>query len=112
MRSALAPVITLLSPAIHAVFRLYDAIVPIREFSATLGSAMAKTKTVSVHPQRSSTCSQSGRRSTDPLVHTGRHFGRTVHALSVVHHLLVNGVVRLGELNSGKREDEYKPAYV
>jgi hypothetical protein len=35
---------------------------------------------------------------TDPLVHHGRHFGRTVHALCTVSALLNNGLLRLGEL--------------
>lgn len=35
---------------------------------------------------------------TDPLVHYGRHFGRTVHALCTVHALLTNGIIRMGEL--------------
>jgi hypothetical protein len=35
---------------------------------------------------------------TDPLVHHGRHFGRTVHALCTVNALIVNGMLRMGEL--------------
>ena len=35
---------------------------------------------------------------TDPLVHHGRHFGRTVHALCTVQALLNNGLLRMGEL--------------
>jgi len=35
---------------------------------------------------------------TDPLVHHGRHFGRTVHALCTVSALLNNGILRMGEL--------------
>jgi len=35
---------------------------------------------------------------TDPLVHHGRHFGRTVHALCNIHTLLTNGILRLVEL--------------
>jgi len=34
----------------------------------------------------------------DPLVHHGRHFGRTVHALCTVGALLNNGILRMGEL--------------
>lgn len=34
----------------------------------------------------------------DPLVHHGRHFGRTVHALCCVNALITNGILRLGEL--------------
>jgi hypothetical protein len=35
---------------------------------------------------------------TDPLVHHGRHFGRTVHALFTISTLLTNGLLRMGEL--------------
>jgi hypothetical protein len=35
---------------------------------------------------------------TDPLVHHGRHFGRTVHALCNVNALITNGVLRAVEL--------------
>jgi hypothetical protein len=35
---------------------------------------------------------------TDPLVHHGRHFGRTVHALCTVSALVNNGILRIGEL--------------
>ena len=35
---------------------------------------------------------------TDPLVHHGRHFGHTVHALCTVSTLLNNGILRMGEL--------------
>jgi hypothetical protein len=35
---------------------------------------------------------------TDPLVHHGRHFGRTVHVLCCVHTLLTNGILREVEL--------------
>lgn len=35
---------------------------------------------------------------TDPLVHYGRHFGRTIHALCSVSALLTNGLLRMGEL--------------
>jgi hypothetical protein len=34
----------------------------------------------------------------DPLVHHGRHFGRTVHALCSVYALLTNGLLREVEL--------------
>jgi hypothetical protein len=33
----------------------------------------------------------------DPLVHHGRHFGRTVHALCSLHALITNGLLRDGE---------------
>ena len=35
---------------------------------------------------------------TDPLVHHGRHFGRTVHALCTISALINNGILRMGEL--------------
>jgi hypothetical protein len=34
----------------------------------------------------------------NPLVHHGRHFGRTIHALCSVSALLTNGLLRVGEL--------------
>jgi hypothetical protein len=34
----------------------------------------------------------------DPLVHHGRHFGRTLHAMANVQVLLTNGILRVGEL--------------
>jgi hypothetical protein len=34
----------------------------------------------------------------DPLVHHGRHFGRTLHAMTNVQILLTNGILRMGEL--------------
>ncbi len=37
------------------------------------------------------------RRTTDPLVHHGRHFGRSIHALCNVHALINNGIIRMGE---------------
>ncbi|KAF9473562.1 hypothetical protein BDN70DRAFT_899679 [Pholiota conissans] len=33
----------------------------------------------------------------DPLVHHGRHFGRTIHALCNLHALINNGIIRMGE---------------
>jgi hypothetical protein len=36
-------------------------------------------------------------RAGDPLVHHGRHFGRTVHVMCNVQALICNGVVRMGE---------------
>jgi hypothetical protein len=38
------------------------------------------------------------RNGTDPLVHHGRHFGRTVHALCSVKTLVTNGLIRVDEL--------------
>ena len=35
---------------------------------------------------------------TDPLVHHGRHFGQTIHALCRIHTLLTNGILREVEL--------------
>lgn len=34
----------------------------------------------------------------DPLVSYGRHFGRTVHALTNVKALITNGILRMGDL--------------
>jgi hypothetical protein len=34
----------------------------------------------------------------DPLVHHGRHFSRTLHAMSNVHVLITNGILCMGEL--------------
>ena len=41
---------------------------------------------------------------TDPLVHHGRHFGRTVHGLCMVQTLLHNGLLRMGELADQPKE--------
>ncbi|KAF8219614.1 hypothetical protein L208DRAFT_1338945 [Tricholoma matsutake] len=41
---------------------------------------------------------------TDPLVHHGHHFGRTIHALCHVHTLLMNGILR--EVELADRPDE------
>ncbi|KJA16430.1 hypothetical protein HYPSUDRAFT_107673, partial [Hypholoma sublateritium FD-334 SS-4] len=43
-------------------------------------------------------------RLTDPLVHHGRHFGRTVHALCNVHALVNNGIIRMGERSEEPEE--------
>jgi hypothetical protein len=49
--------------------------------------------------------------STDPLVHYGRHFGRTVHALCTVTTLLNNGLLRMGELLD-QPDDAFTHEYV
>ena len=36
-------------------------------------------------------------RAGDPLVHHGRHFGRTVYAMCSVHALFTSAIVRMGE---------------
>lgn len=41
---------------------------------------------------------------TDPLVHYGRHFGHTVHALCNTHALLTNGILRMADLADGSGE--------
>src|ERR1700683_543289 len=41
---------------------------------------------------------------TDPLVHHGCHFGRTIHALCTVSALLNNGILCLGELSEQPEE--------
>lgn len=48
------------------------------------------------------------RRSTDPLVHHGRHFGRAIHALCNVHALINNGIIRMGE-RSEEPDDAFTP---
>jgi hypothetical protein len=41
---------------------------------------------------------------TDPLIHHGRHFGRTVHALCSIKALITNGLLRMGELEERSEE--------
>jgi len=41
---------------------------------------------------------------TDPLVHHGRHFGRTVHVMCSVNALINNGILRMGELRDQPEE--------
>jgi hypothetical protein len=48
---------------------------------------------------------------TDPLVHHGRHFGRTVHVLCNIHTLLTNGVLRLVEL-ADRAEETFTAEFV
>ena len=48
---------------------------------------------------------------TDPLVHHGRHFGRTVHALCSVSALFINGILRIGEL-ADREEETFTHEYV
>lgn len=48
---------------------------------------------------------------TDPLVHHGRHFCRTVHALYNISALLTNGVARMVELADAP-ETEFTVEYV
>jgi hypothetical protein len=40
----------------------------------------------------------------DPLVHRGRHFGRTIHALFRVQALLTNGIIHGIELDATSEE--------
>lgn len=47
----------------------------------------------------------------DPLVHHGRHFGRTIQAMCNVEALILNGLVRLGDL-SGEPEESFPATYV
>jgi len=42
----------------------------------------------------------------DPLVHHGRHFGRTIHALCNVNALVTNGILRLQALAEQPQADE------
>ena len=43
-------------------------------------------------------------RATDPLVHHGRHFGRTIHALCNVHALIEQGIGRMLRLSENPDE--------
>lgn len=47
---------------------------------------------------------------TDPLVHHGRHFGRTIHAMCRVHTLVTNGILREGEL-ADRPEESFTAEY-
>lgn len=47
---------------------------------------------------------------TDPLLHYGRHFGRTVHALCTVSSILTNGVLRITD-DDDRADEEYPPEY-
>ena len=42
----------------------------------------------------------------DPLVHHGRHFGRTVHAMCSVQALITNGILRIGQDELEEVSDE------
>jgi hypothetical protein len=44
-------------------------------------------------------------RTADPLVHHGRHFGRSVHAMCNVRALITNGLVRMAE-SEGEVQEE------
>jgi hypothetical protein len=46
------------------------------------------------------------RHSSDPLVHHGHHFGRTVYAICNVRLLITNGLCRLEELDGGEILEE------
>jgi len=58
--------------------------------------------------QLTSACPRFG---TDPLVHHGRHFGRTVHALCNISTLMNNGMLRMGEL-ADQSDDIFTHEYV
>jgi len=47
----------------------------------------------------------------DPLVHHGRHFGRTVHAMTKVQALITNGLLRMVELVE-TAEENFTAEYV
>lgn len=49
-------------------------------------------------------------RATDPLIHYGRHFGRTIHALCNVHALINNGIIQMGE-RSEEPEEAFTAQY-
>lgn len=44
----------------------------------------------------------------DPLVHHGRHFGRTVHALCTVSSIITNGLLRMGDL-ANEPDESFSP---
>ena len=46
-------------------------------------------------------------RATDPLVHHGRHFGRSIHALCNMHALINNGIIRIGERADDSDSEEF-----
>jgi hypothetical protein len=46
------------------------------------------------------------RHSSDPLVHHGHHFGRTVYAMCNVRSLITNGLRRLEESDGGEISEE------
>jgi hypothetical protein len=46
------------------------------------------------------------RHSSDPLVHSGRHFGRTVYAMCNVRLLITNSLLRLEESDGGEVLEE------
>ena len=45
----------------------------------------------------------------DPLVHHGRHFGRTIHGLCNVNTLITNGISRLQRLTEQPDEELSAP---
>jgi hypothetical protein len=45
------------------------------------------------------------------MVHHGRHFGRTLHAMTNVQVLLTNGILRMGEL-ADQPDDAFTSEYV
>ncbi|KZP23215.1 hypothetical protein FIBSPDRAFT_737788 [Athelia psychrophila] len=47
-------------------------------------------------------------RGTDPLIHYGRHFGRTVHTLCTISAIMTNGLLRLAD-DSNTPDEEYPP---
>lgn len=51
------------------------------------------------------------RSAVDPLVHHGRHFGRTVHGLCNPYAVITSGIIRLVELQTSALED-YSAEYV
>jgi hypothetical protein len=61
-------------------------------------SALAKSRLCFLFVDLSLALIPSRRCVSDPLIHHGRHFGRTLHAMSNVHVLITNGILRMGEL--------------
>jgi hypothetical protein len=52
------------------------------------------------------------RHSSDPLVHHGRHFGRTVYAMCNVRSLITNALLRLQESDGEILEESLTSEYV
>lgn len=48
---------------------------------------------------------------TNPFVHHGRHFGRTVHALCRVHAIINNGILWEGSIGNGEELDSEQYEY-
>ncbi|KIM76841.1 hypothetical protein PILCRDRAFT_77388 [Piloderma croceum F 1598] len=65
--------------------------------SVTATNSLKRPGALQIGPRKKPCCS-------DPLVHHGRHFGRTIHALCSLGSLLTNGILRMGELSDRPEE--------